>query len=299
MEKDRLPINDAKRAEREEQKRQKQLEKEQRQANKKMNAGMLANISNGESSFQSESLDELIGQSSTFNPREIGQVVEDFGLNESDLANMPMAKPPEGLATELLPFQRQGLAWMISKESPNVPTPGSDVVEQLWKRKGHQFMNIATNYTTTKEPPLASGGILADDMGLGKTIQVISLMLANPQPKNPESSGATLIISPVGVMSNWKNQIHDHTQGEPAPQVLIYHGGGKKEAANLSRYDVVVTSYGALAMEYNPTAKSVPKKGIFSINWRLVVLTKATPFATLDPRVLLPLAIYEETLVGH
>lgn len=272
MEKDRLPINDAKRAEREEQKRQKQLEKEQQQANKKVNAGMLANISNGEGSAQSESLDELIGQSSTFNPREIGQVVEDFGINESDLANMPMAETPAGLATELLPFQRQGLAWMINKESPNLPAPGSDAVEQLWKRKGHQFMNIATNYTTTKEPPFASGGILADDMGLGKTIQVISLMLANSQPQNPESSGATLIVSPVGVMSNWKNQIHDHTQDERAPQVLIYHGGGKKEAANLSQYDVVVTSYGALAMEYNPTAKSVPKKGIFSINWRRFVL---------------------------
>ena len=146
-------------------------------------------------------MDELINQSSTFNPRDIGQVVEDLGLNESDLANMPMAESPSALATELLPYQRQGLAWMIGKESPRLPAPGSDTVEQLWKRKANGFMNIATNYTTSIAPPLASGGILADDMGLGKTIQVISLILANSQPKTAESSGATMIVSPVGVMS--------------------------------------------------------------------------------------------------
>lgn len=133
-------------------------------------------------------------------------------------------------------------------------------------------MNIATNYTTSTAPPLASGGILADDMGLGKTIQIISLILANSQPKTPESSASTLIISPVGVMSNWKNQIELHTKKEHAPRVLVYHGTGKKEAANLSDYDVVITSYGALAMEYNEKSKVPPKRGIFSVHWRRVVL---------------------------
>lgn len=45
-----------------------------------------------------------------------------------------------------------------------------------------------------------------------------------------------------------------------------------KEDANLAKYDVVITSYGALAKEYNPTAKSPPVKGIFSLHWRRVVL---------------------------
>lgn len=275
MAKDRLPLNEAKRTEREEMRSLKEAKAKQSAEKASMLAAKLnigSNLSSGEGGLQSESFDELIDQSSSFNPREIGKVVEEFGVNELDLANMPMAEGPAALATELLPYQRQGLAWMISKESPSIPEPGSDAVEQLWKRKGHQFMNIATNYTTNTAPPLASGGILADDMGLGKTIQVISLILANSQPKTPESSGSTLIVSPVGVMSNWKNQIHDHTQGESAPKVFIYHGAGKKEVANLNQYDVVVTSYGALAMEYNPSAKVIPTKGIFSVNWRRVVL---------------------------
>lgn len=219
-----------------------------------------------------ESLEELFSQSKFFNPREIGQVVETFGQKELDLAQLPMADSPEALSTTLLPYQQQGLAWMISHESPALPAPGSDAIVQLWKRDAKKFTNIATNFSTTTEPPLASGGILADDMGLGKTIQIISLILANPTPRTPKSSKTTLIIAPVGVMSNWRNQIHDHTRSEYAPSVLIYHGTGKKEAANLANYDVVITSYGALSLEFKPDAKSPPAKGIFSVHWRRVVL---------------------------
>ncbi|KOC12858.1 SNF2 family helicase [Aspergillus flavus AF70] len=284
---DRLPLSEFKQREREERKQQKEREKARKEAEKRARAlakgkgqqweaannSMFSNLYAGDGSIEGgESLEELIGQSSTFNPRDIGQVAENFGLSEADLAKMPMADRPAALSTELLPYQRQGLAWMIEKENPTLPAAGSEDVVQLWKRKDNRFTNIATNFSTSIAPPLASGGILADDMGLGKTIQIISLILANSAPKTPGSSKTTLIVAPVGVMSNWKNQIQDHTHSESAPQVHVYHGTGKKEAANLDQYDVVVTSYGALALEYNPNAKVPPKKGIFSVHWRRVVL---------------------------
>ncbi|RMJ28381.1 SNF2 family helicase [Aspergillus sp. HF37] len=286
LEGDRLRLGDLRRQEREESKQQKQREKEQKAADKKAQSlakakaaqsqgdqnSPFANLATGESLGERENLEDIIGQSSTFNPREIGQVVEKFGMNESVLADMPMADAPAALSTELLPFQRQGLAWMIDKESPALPASDSENVVQLWKKKGTLFTNIATNFSTTNAPPLASGGILADDMGLGKTIQVISLILGNSQPKTPKSSRTTLIISPVGVMSNWKYQIQDHSRADNAPNVLIYHGTGKKEAANLGQYDVVVTSYGSLASEYQPNATRTPAKGIYSVHWRRVVL---------------------------
>lgn len=286
MEGDRLRLGDLRRQEREESKQQKQREKEQKAADKKAQSlakaqaaqsqgdpnSPFANLAIGEGLGERENLEDIIGQSSTFNPREIGQVVENFGINESALADMPMADAPAALSTELLPFQRQGLAWMIDKESPALPASDSENVVQLWKKKGTLFTNIATNFSTKSVPPLASGGILADDMGLGKTIQVISLILGNSQPKTPKSSRTTLIISPVGVMSNWKSQIQDHTRADNAPNVLIYHGTGKKEAANLGQYNVVVTSYGALASEYQPNATRTPAKGIYSVHWRRVVL---------------------------
>lgn len=229
MEKDRLPLGELKRRLQEEKRQQKQREKELKEAAKRSRAlakgigrqwqsqdeTVFANLSTPEDGYR-ESLEDLISQSVTLNPREMGEVVEKFGMDESDLEKMPMAENPPGLSTELLSYQRQGLAWMIEKESPSLPAPGSQDVVQLWKRTGDSFTNIATNYTTKQAPPLASGGILADDMGLGKTIQIISLILANSQPRSEGGSKTTLIISPVGVMSNWRDQIEAHIDKEKA-----------------------------------------------------------------------------------
>lgn len=288
MQADRLPIPELMQAEREERQKQKKLEQERKEAAKRARAlalgkaaqhqqattdPLFANLSAPDGLGASDSFEELLDSSSFFNPREIGQLVENFGQKESELAKMPMADTPTALATQLLPYQRQGLAWMIKQETPTMPAPGSDDVVQLWKREGtSKFVNLATNYSTSIEPPLASGGILADDMGLGKTIQIISLIIANSAPRTAESSKSTLILAPVGVMSNWRDQIVQHTKAETAPRVLIYHGSGKKEAANLSQYDVVISSYGALVSEYSPDAKKPPAKGILSLHWRRVVL---------------------------
>ncbi|KAI1944089.1 hypothetical protein LOZ66_000678 [Ophidiomyces ophidiicola] len=224
-----------------------------------------------------ESISDIVAQSIAFNPREMGQVVEKFGTDEKELAKMPMADSPVALSTDLLPYQRQGLAWMLGRESPRLPEKSSDKAEQLWKRHGSAYKNIATGYVTNRAPSLASGGILADDMGLGKTLQTISLILADPVSKAAQAPKTTLIISPLGVMSNWRDQIASHVKEEHALRVLIYHGAGKREAENLDQYDVVITTYGALATEFGhfdgkETKPKKPEKGLFSVYWRRVVL---------------------------
>lgn len=55
--------------------------------------------------------------------------------------------PPSGLLQHLLPYQKEGLQWMLEQE------------KSLYK-----------------------GGILADEMGMGKTIQIIALLLAHRVP---------------------------------------------------------------------------------------------------------------------
>lgn len=239
-----------------------------------------ANLSTPTGTGEPQALEEIMRQSVAVNPKEMTQVVERFGVSEDDMAKMPMVPSPSGLSTELLPYQRQGLAWLLEKESPKLPPTSSKDVVQLWKRAGNSFRNIATNYSTRDDPPLASGGILADDMGLGKTIQVISLILTNSQPKTSSSSSTTLIISPVGVMSNWRDQIASHVKKDNPLSVLVYHGAGKKEAKNLGKYDVVVTSYGALAMEYIPPGQKRPKTGLMSMHWRRVVLDEGHTIRT-------------------
>ena len=161
-----------------------------------------------------QSLDDIIVESQRFNPREMGEVVEKFGAGEDALSKMPMANKPNRISTEMLPYQKQGLAWLLEKENPQLPAAGSNDVVQLWKRKAgytKSFTNIATNFSIKdKEPVLASGGILADDMGLGKTLQMIALIVADMEMnkgKITKHSRATLIVAPLSVMSNWSGQV--------------------------------------------------------------------------------------------
>lgn len=156
----------------------------------------------------------------------------------------------------------QGLAWMLSKEQPQLPKSGSDDMTQLWRRqKNGRYWNVATDFATSKAPQLLSGGILADDMGLGKTLQVISLILTG-------GPGTTLIIAPVSVMSNWQQQIQRHVKPENCPSVLIYHGGKKMTAKELMEYDVVITSYGKLSHDVGANTSLCSAKH----KWRRVVL---------------------------
>ncbi|KAG0259937.1 DNA repair protein rad16 [Mortierella polycephala] len=81
-----------------------------------------------------------------FHP-ELATVWDD--LDKVTVQKPELAEQPEGLKLQLLPFQREGLAWMRKQENT-----------------------------------LFKGGILADEMGMGKTIQMISLLLTEPGKPN-------------------------------------------------------------------------------------------------------------------
>ncbi|KAI5295570.1 hypothetical protein KEM56_005618, partial [Ascosphaera pollenicola] len=228
----------------------------------------------------------MLSQTMAFDPRRMGQLAESYGTSEDDLERMAMAEIPKELRTQLLPYQRQGLAWMVKQENPILPEVGSEEIVQLWRRiSSDRFYNIASKHAVNSPPTLASGGILADDMGLGKTLQIISLILANRERRSPRSAKTTLIVSPLGVMSNWKDQIASHVKEEHSLDVLIYHGAGKKDSSSLGQYDVVITTYGALSSEYGANEGVIRKglqapTGIFSINWRRVVLDEGHTIRT-------------------
>lgn len=225
-------------------------------------------------------IEEIIDEAQRFNPREMGEVCEKFGAGEDVLASMPMADCPPQLKTNILPYQRQALKWLLDQENPRLPAIKSGDVVQLWKRAEHDeslFTNIATNFSTVQEPQLASGGILADDMGLGKTLEMIALIVADTR----KSGAPTLIMAPLGVMSNWTGQIAHHIKDASALKVLTYHGPGKKfmKPEEFHEYDVVITTYGTLSTEYVPRGSRdnkpppIPRKqGLFSVNWRRVIL---------------------------
>lgn len=200
-------------------------------------------------------------------------------MSEQTLSELPSASQPRRLETFLLPYQRQGLAWLLKKEHPVLPTSPEEVV-QMWTISADQskklYQNVATMFTTEVPPFLASGGVLADDMGLGKTLQMISLIVTDPAEerklvpaplKMDGCTGGTLIIAPLSVMSNWANQIAQHVSRRTPLKVYVYHGQGRSRPS-LKNYDIVITSYGM----FHPS-------GLFCCTFH--VLTIITPPGTI------------------
>ncbi|CAO2649002.1 Nn.00g099510.m01.CDS01 [Neocucurbitaria sp. VM-36] len=297
MRADRLPIGHAANQKRKDdaakKERQKLAKEAAKQAKKKggavVSVGEGQNYENGMAEFmagQSQgygpgpSLEDIIGGSERFNPRNVEQMVEEFGIKEDDLAAMPQATQPEAIQTELHPFQLQGLQWMLDKEDPQLPAQSTKDVVQLWQRHPkmpNAYTNLATNFSVTN-PALASGGILADDMGLGKTIQTISLIMADRALGRgaADACAATLILAPVSVMSNWSIQIKKHIKQEHALRVMFWHGA-RKETINpkqIENYDVVITTYESISTDwYSQKSTALPRKsGPFSVKWRRIIL---------------------------
>ena len=291
MQRLRLPVNDLVRAERERQKREKEIEK-QRKAREKALAAMkrigdtvidetlqnpryASHIMPGSQLEIVPGMDQILTGTASINPRHVQDMVKQFTSGEDTLSAMPMADQPHALSTILLPYQRQGLQWLLDHESPKLPTSSKEDAVQLWKASEGIYTNIATNFSVTTAPQLASGGILGDDMGLGKTIQIISLIMADPH----KSKQPTLIVAPLSVMSNWSAQAAAHVKLKYAPKVFIYHGPENRglTPAQFEDYDIVITTYQTMSMEIFPhgqkEAVKVPSStGLFSITWRRVVL---------------------------
>jgi SNF2 family DNA or RNA helicase len=170
----------------------------------------------------------------------------------------------DGLNVKLLPHQVEGVSWMIDKE--------------IGMRK--------------KNGVLPHGGILADDMGLGKTVQSVALLLTNPRPgpdakpehpkqKLPgkEVGKGTLVVAPLALIKQWESEIKTKVTRSHALKVLVHHGPNRtKSAAELKKYDVVITTYQILASEHagsNMEKPGGPRVGCFGVHWYRMILDEA------------------------
>ncbi|KIY70851.1 hypothetical protein CYLTODRAFT_419390 [Cylindrobasidium torrendii FP15055 ss-10] len=117
------------------------------------------------------------------------------------------------MSCALLPHQVLGVAWMVDKEAQRT----------------------------------LRGGILGDDMGLGKTVQMIALMLKNRSVD--KTCKTNLIIAPKALLQQWKLEIE--MKSKDTLKCLVYHGSGKaRTKKDLLSYDVVITTYQTMAMEW-------------------------------------------------
>ncbi|KAK0480890.1 SNF2 family N-terminal domain-containing protein [Armillaria novae-zelandiae] len=109
----------------------------------------------------------------------------------------------------------------------------------------HQVIGVA--WMAEKEKSSLKGGLLGDDMGLGKTVQMIALMIKNRS--NDPLCKTNLIMAPLGLLDQWKLEIQ--LKSSDSLKCIIYHGSGRpKHKQDLLKYDVVLTTYQTMAMEW-------------------------------------------------
>ncbi|PQE21411.1 SNF2 family domain-containing protein [Rutstroemia sp. NJR-2017a BBW] len=104
----------------------------------------------------------------------------------------------------------------------------------------------------------------------------------NPVPPKVEPAPlalnckTTLLVAPLSVVANWEEQIKQHTK-PGSLKYYIYHGTSRiKDVKKLAEYDIIITTYGSVASEFNFRNKQ--KKGNYPLaemNWFRIVLDEA------------------------
>ncbi|HSK39092.1 MAG TPA: DEAD/DEAH box helicase, partial [Arenibaculum sp.] len=116
------------------------------------------------------------------------------------------AEPPPGLAGELRPYQRIGLAWLQLLGSCDL------------------------------------GGVLADDMGLGKTVQTLAHIAAEKAAGRLDRP--CLVVAPTSLMTNWRREAQRYVPGLRV--LTLHGPDRHDRFAAIPDHDLVLTTYALL-----------------------------------------------------
>ncbi|MCJ1256463.1 hypothetical protein MMC24_004284 [Lignoscripta atroalba] len=207
--------------------------------------------------------------------------------------NLPELEPDDRIITPLLSHQKQGLYFMSNKEKARVFSDKEEDNSSLWRLKlrpngQRMYFNVITGKEERSKPPEVLGGILADMMGLGKTLSILSLVVGSledskewgeEQPPPPQTddeipllrnSKTTLLVSPLSTIANWEEQILTHIKSDTL-SYYIYHGSRTQDINELSKYDMVITTYSIVSNEFKKRGTSP----LFQTNFFRIVLDEA------------------------
>lgn len=223
--------------------------------------------------------DTNVGQAEQWTPQDFYQSVHAPASTE-DLSAMQIP----GLESDLFPFQKRAVSWLLRKEGVQWTASGikdvarqrSDLPISFIKSQDANGRNLYVSHlfglVTLDVTPFYTfeeyikGGILSEEMGLGKTVEMISLISLHKPPlvdtgkvydlftcTEVTPTLATLIITPPAILQQWITEIERHA---PALKVMHYEGikihknvDSEKLANQLLLSDVVVTTYAVLAAE--------------------------------------------------
>jgi superfamily II DNA or RNA helicase len=112
-------------------------------------------------------------------------------------------------------------------------------------------------------------GFLADDMGLGKTAQTIAHIVM--EEAEGRLDRPALIVVPTSLVPNWVAELGKFA---PSLRVTVLHGGDRHERrAQLSGYQVVITTYTVLARDI---------EAMRELPWHMIVLDEAQAIKSPD-----------------
>jgi len=132
-------------------------------------------------------------------------------------------------------------------------------------------------------------GILADEMGLGKTVQCISFLQFL---RERGIMGYFLIVSPLGVVNNWKDEILKFV---PSISVCVYHGD-KKTRESLRKEFFPAKSYSppcvsVVIMSFEIAMKD--SRVLSSYMWRYLIVDEGHRLKNLNCRLLKELKSFQ------
>ncbi|TKX25328.1 ATP-dependent helicase-like protein [Elsinoe australis] len=163
------------------------------------------------------------------------------------------------LRTDLYPFQKRAVAWMLQRErAPDAQGHTSDMMDVSFRSAqdldGRECL-VSDLETVVISPQLLQqrtdvrGGILSEEMGLGKTCELLALICTHQRSPSPttiktslRNTRATLIVTPNTILQQWKDEITRH-----APHLIWthYEGMSALSKSKKTEEDVMDTFEGA------------------------------------------------------
>jgi len=235
--------------------------------------------------------DLSVSEAGEWSPQDFYQSVHSTDKNDE-----VSAMKVEELKSDLYPFQKRAIQWLLRKEgvewSPSVVKgvfishdfglPNSFIRTADGLGRPCYVSHLFGIVTLDLGPFIASerqlrGGILAEEMGLGKTVEMISLITLHKRSKDGSANifdqftnqyvqptGATLVITPPSILQQWISEVKRH-----APHLKVMHYEGVKAhnkinasdlLNSLATSDVVISTYSVLAAEINFTQLNPTKR---------------------------------------
>ncbi|KAI0771634.1 SNF2 family N-terminal domain-containing protein [Trametes elegans] len=190
-----------------------------------------------------------------------------YGAAPKPKAKGPLHKPDAPGAVVMKTPSKEHQAKFNKKNLPVVPVVVDPVLGRHLRphqKEGVQFLYECVMGLRKHE---GQGCILADEMGMGKTLQTIALVWTllkqNPYAGAGPVVGKVLIVCPVSLINNWKNEFHKWL-GKDRVGVFV---GDKdkstiKQFLNSKIHQVLVIGYERLRTVINDLAYCHPPIGL-------------------------------------